>query len=339
MRLQRFIPTLLLLSIVLLLLPLSCIAEGYLDQRYASILNAWNAANGQELFQHIQDEILRETNGEWIQDRVTIRLGGNTQELLEDDTWDLAIVSSLEVNLQMLVDNNRIMSSGYSPYSGLVREHRQYPQAVQELLPQHPFLEYRVYCYDIDEQTNDATLLICHAYRENKTNCSDLYAQVILNRRTPEQIRALEGVVYVDWTEGWNEEKLLSQPEDWDIANLSIASYEELNALDQAGLLADFSADPYWASRSKAWAAPNGVFSEDQRMIAVPYTPYFAGIYPHPHQVLLLNAMSPQLEAARAYAAYWMKSYEWMYDRVLLEDTPDELRRYGICTYRDQVDW
>lgn len=64
---------------------------------------------------------------------------------------------------------------------------------------------------------------------------------------------------------------LLARPDDWDIANISLASYDDLDKLDQAGLLYDFNHDPFWATRDTDWPVPMGVYSDDGRLIAIPY--------------------------------------------------------------------
>ncbi|MEG0324246.1 MAG: hypothetical protein RR619_09645, partial [Raoultibacter sp.] len=46
---------------------------------------------------------------------------------------------------------------------------------------------------------------------------------------------------------------------------------DELTALDQAGLLIDFSQDEYWRTRNAPWIEPNGAFSTDGQMIAIPF--------------------------------------------------------------------
>lgn len=64
---------------------------------------------------------------------------------------------------------------------------------------------------------------------------------------------------------------LLARPDDWDIANVSLASYDDLDKLDRAGLLYDFNHDPFWATRDTDWPVPMGVYSDDGRLIAIPY--------------------------------------------------------------------
>ena len=71
----------------------------------ASILNAWGAKDGQELYTRILDHWNRNIDGTRISWPAKIRLGGTTEDLIsKPGSWDLAIVSSKDVDLQKLAD-------------------------------------------------------------------------------------------------------------------------------------------------------------------------------------------------------------------------------------------
>ncbi|MEG2719552.1 MAG: hypothetical protein RSA55_08445, partial [Clostridia bacterium] len=71
---------------------------------YPQILDAWNASNSDELYHHIL-EYWQASATEYPQaftakhQPLSIKIGGNTKELIaEKSKWDLAIVSSKDVN-------------------------------------------------------------------------------------------------------------------------------------------------------------------------------------------------------------------------------------------------
>ena len=82
--------------------------------------------------------------------------------------------------------------------------------------------------------------------------------------------RKTQTIARAVWTD-WTVDDLLAWPDDWDIANISLASYDDRDKLDQAGLLYDFHHDPFWATRDMDWPVPMGVYSDDGRLIAIPY--------------------------------------------------------------------
>lgn len=309
------------------------------DDRYAAILRAWNATDGGELWQNVWDRYMEQYDDYTSPSRLRIRFGGNTDQLIKDKKkWDLAIVSSKDVDLQRLADEQLLMKRGHVPSQYVASSQWLYPEQVQKLLPDDPIWIYHVYCYDYDPQTDDATLLICHPGTIHDMNDSNLCAEIMLEARTADQIRATEGIARAAWTD-WTAEELLARPDDWDVASIAIKSEDELNALDQAGLLYDFSNDPYWPARNKLWEAPNGIFSSDGRMIAVPYVAN-GSFASDSTLVIVVNARCADLDRAMAYEKHWMKSREWMYDRVVNDDTPAEHRKkYGISLFKDEMDW
>lgn len=309
------------------------------DDRYAAILRAWNAANGDELWYNVWERYIAQYDEYMEPTPLRIRFGGDTEALIRDKKkWDLAIVSSKDVDLQKLADKELLMKRGHVPGQYVASSQWLYPEQVQKLLPDDPIWIYHVYCYDYDPQTDDATLLICHPGTIHDMNDSNLCAEIMLEARTADQIRATEGIARAVWTD-WTAEELLARPDDWDVASIAIKSEDELNALDQAGLLYDFSNDPYWPARNKLWEVPNGLFSADGRMIAVPYAQY-AALAPDSTLVIVVNARCADLSRAMAYEKHWMRSYEWMYDRAVNDDIPSEHRKkYGVSLFKDEMDW
>ena len=54
--------------------------------------------------------------------------------------------------------------------------------------------------------------------------------------------------------------------------------------------------------------------------------------------------MAVDIPLALDYIAYYIKSQEWGYDFILgvktrEKDVPEEIRKYGICMYKDEIDW
>lgn len=92
---------------------------------------------------------------------------------------------------------------------------------------------------------------------------------------------------------GGTTKELIASHKDWDWACLGISEADKLEALDQAGLLFDFSHEAYWESRNPNWTEPHGVFSADGRMIAILYDPIITGYYPqNTIPVFIVNAKS-----------------------------------------------
>lgn len=323
---------------------------------YMPVLEAWNAKDGEELETNIL-EYWRTNAEDWATSIyeskkrfMTFRLGGTTKELIADHKeWDIAIVSSKDVDLQQLADEGVIIHHSYEPTDLLCLNHWLLPDAVRQKLPVHPLFEYAVYCYDYNNQTDEAIFIICND-KDRPAGSREGWSYQILKRRGVEQVRALEGICVVnDWTqEGVNPrtpDELIQRSEEWDWASIRIGANDKLEALDQAGLLYDFSQDAYWAGREEAWPEPKGIFSSDGRMIGIPYNPIITGEY-ESNTVLLfiVNAKSEHCSQALAYAKHFIKSYEWLYDAIKTGsyENPDIVKKYGehsICIYKDDVDW
>ena len=337
-----------LFLIALLLLLTSCACgEEAIPDRYLPILEAWNATDGESL----KYNALLAAYGEVeAKNPLSVRFGGTTEELIrEKKTWDLAIVSSKDVDLQRLADEGLLRENGYDPSSSLATLQWLYPDWVQAQLPEHPYLIYNLYCYDFDEETQDVTWLVCKRDPSNNdVRMPDMLAGVITKNRPTALERKTQTIARAVWT-GWTVDDLLARPDDWDIANVSLASYDDLDRLDEAGLLYDFNHDPFWATRDTDWPVPLGVYSDDGRLIAIPYAqdvPYDPNrepnLYPHPYQVVIINSRSVDLELSMAYEKRWIQAYEWYYNRIhhpaYSEGVP---KKYGHFVMRkeDAADW
>lgn len=330
-----------ILAIVLCLLSICVIsfAESMHNDRFAPILDAWNASNGDELWQHVWEYYtIKHPDDDRHPSSLAIRIGGDTDELIRDKNWDLAIVSSRKVNLQKLAEASILKKRAHVPSQSLALSQWLSPESVQCLLPNDPIWIYYIYCYDYDPVSDDATLLLCHSDNVYDIKDSSLCAEILMETRTTDLVRKTEGLVRVGWTT-WTTDDLLQHPDKWDIATVAVKTATELNGLDQYGLLMDLSQYPYWATRTKEWNVPNGFFSSDGRMIAIPYDQY-ANLRPDETLALVINAHCANPQRVMEYAIHWMKSYEWMYDRATQNDTPAEHRKkYGISLYKYDMDW
>ncbi len=109
---------------------------------YTPVLMDWDAKDGKDLEQKIL-EYWRTNAPGWEaglytpQKRsMTFRLGGTTEELIKDyRNWDIAIVSSKEVDLQKLADEGVVISCAYNPSLGLSLHHSLLPKAVRKNCP------------------------------------------------------------------------------------------------------------------------------------------------------------------------------------------------------------
>ena len=60
--------------------------------------------------------------------------------------------------------------------------------------------------------------------------------------------------------------------------------------------------------------------------------------------VTVVNAHCQNTTKAMAYVKHWIKGCEWDWDfytqeKTEEEDVPEEIRKYGICMYKDEMDW
>ena len=195
-----------------------------------------------------------------------------------------------------------------------------------------------------DEQTDTAVFLICKEDSDKAGDgpaFSDLCAEEILDSRTSDEIRSLEGINRVS---RWSVDELLSRQNEWDFARIIIKDTKELSVLHEAGILYDFSSEPYWNSRDNEWprefgVIPGNIIDENGKIIAVSYSRY--GATNDEISVIIINAKSTRVRESLRYAEHWMNSYEWLFDRMVYQDTPNDLLKEGkgICIYKSNVSW
>lgn len=174
---------LLLLAILLFLFTASAYGEEAIPERYLPILEAWGATDGESLKYNAMLAAYSEVEASRT---LNVRFGETTEELIhEQETWDLAIVSSKEVDLQRLADEGLLREEGYRPSSSLATLQWLYPDWVQAQLPEHPYLLYEVFCYDFDEVTQDVTWLVAKRNPTyNDVRSPDRLAGVLINGRS-----------------------------------------------------------------------------------------------------------------------------------------------------------
>lgn len=307
------------------------------------ILEAWGATNEEELQQAILT--YREVNQprDWeslhkgYRDTISIQFGGTTKELIASrKKWDLAIVSSKEVDLQTLADAEVVIRENWcNPGAFPALEQWAYPEAVQKKLPQDPLYYYYIYCYSYNAETDEAVFLVCN---DRGIPWQKTWARQIIENRTPDQVRALEGLCRkIDWDNfgmpelSDTEDDLIAAPETWDWAFLRIDKEDKLERLDEAGLLYDFSQDEYWANRDPQWEwdEPSGIWNADgSQMIAIPYHEWnYNG--ENEISVFVVNAKSPFLARTLTYAKHYIKCNEWSeYGTYTYYSDPDEIKKY-----------
>ena len=323
------------------------------------ILQDWGATNEKEL----QDAILSYWKDNmpmgWnemhkdAQKPVPFAFGGTTQELIKNHKkWDVAIVSSKDVDLQKLADAGVLKGVDWIPIHEYPLHQWLLPEKVQSKLPQHPLNSYPVYCYAYDPQKDEAIFIIC-----NENPWKKHWATQIIEKRTTEEIRALEGIRRtVDWRAYEKEElsltaaQLAACPQDWDWAFLRTDKEkvpEALEELDASGVLYDFSTDAYWAGRNPDWAVPKGLFSADGRMIAIPYDTKLH-TYENEMNLFVVNAKSPVLSLALEFAEHYIKGYEWLgFGRLTHYSDPKRMKEAGLTRFKigdpailkEDVDW
>lgn len=319
-----------------------------IPERYWPILDKWNATNGEELLVKVlelqKNESPLEPAGDFTPKRrpCSIRFGGTTKDLISDKkNWDLAIVSSKDVDLQKLADEGLIMQTEGNPAKYVATSQWLAPEELQRLLPVNQLMLFYVLFYDYDKQTNDATLPICQAdigKKKNHPRTPFLVAFDLMDGRSADEARSVEGICRV---ENWTEEDLIARTDEWDVARITIDADARLERLDQAGLLYDFSQDDYFASRTSIrpfarldsgtyHEMPYGILSADGRMIGIPSVAIREDQYDGTLPITILNAKSTALERARGYAIHYIKSLEWFWN-MDMQDTD------GIP--KDEIDW
>lgn len=328
-------------------------AQEHNDIRFASIFNEWDAsdANGvyTNILEHMKNTSVSEPAGAFTPNYrpCSIRFGGTTETLIQDrDNWDLAIVSSKDVDLQKIANAGLIMKKGYDPSNKFALHQWLISERLQALLPSDPLMLYYIYFYDYDAQNDDATVLICQAdigHKQNSPRIPFAFADEIMEKRTIDSIRALEGIRIARRN---SETDLVTHDEEWDLAIITIDADDKLELLSQADLLFDFSSNDYFASRTDIrplenissvgyCRLANGIYSLTGQMIGIPCSAIREDEYNGKIDVLVLNKQSANNERAQAYAVHWIKSLEWAWT------TEDKMWPHGwdLCIFKEQVDW
>lgn len=305
------------------------------------ILNTWKASTPGELHENIcqywMDNETHYPDAYAAEYRpCNIMLGVTTQDLVNTgNRWDLAIVSSKDVDLEYLVDHGLIADFGFCPDYELALHQWRAREHLQAMLPEHPLLIYFVYFYDYDEVNDEATLLICRDRR------GESFATEILRHRSASQVRRVERIRGITslHDSAWRENEMLSHSSEWDYAQVSVFSEDDLICMTEAELLFDFSSNNYFASRdglNVIWdgyrSSPSGIY-RNGKMVGIPCCPV-RNEYGNQELVLVVNAQSPYVKEALRYAEHYIKSVEWS-----CEQEHEMIWPYSVCIYKDKVDW
>ncbi|MCI5956461.1 MAG: hypothetical protein MRZ54_05705 [Clostridiales bacterium] len=320
------------------------------------ILEYWGATTEKELQQAILTYWEENQPQEWnhlhkgAKVPPSFQLGGSTKDLIANQkTWDIAIVSSKDVDLQKLADAGCIIRQEGHPLDAFALHQWLLPKAVQSMLPEHPLYYYAAYCYAYDFATNEAVFIICNDKAPSNHFRYKPWALTLLQSRSADQTRAVEGIRRTfDWAAfempefSFTEEELIEHARDWDWAILHIHKEHGLEKLDAAGLLYDFSQDEFWTNRKSEWKRgdPTAVFSEDGRMIAIPNG---ESLYNGPDErcVFVINAKSPAIPQALAYAKHYIQSYDWA-NALESSCNPELEKKYGegsLAILKEDVNW
>ena len=288
--------------------------EQPIPERFASVMEVCNATTAEEMHQHLIDYI----NATWADYYTTsnlpfpVRFGGTTEDLIADKrNWAMAVVSTKDVDIQKLLDSNMIKHWSFSALDPSVLSLRLIPPALRPYRPKDLTQSYDIFYFDYDARTDDATVLI---FNENYPITETLFARALLDMRSTEQKRAMEGIARVN---GWTVEELIAKPKDWDVAEVLVPYPDGLEPLDQAGMLLDLSQSDYFASResfehiSDWWTeGPNGIYSADKRFIGAPVFPFTLFDKEDHALILIVNAKSDYADAALRYAEYCIKGMD-----------------------------
>lgn len=306
-----------------------------IPDQFRSIFEVCGVENEEELFDKMVQYVALTDEPEFAdqyeklckRDPIKIRYGATTKDLISDKKWDLAIVSSKDVDLQALVDKKLI---SYIQFATLEPAYRQclLPDALVAQLPsKNKQWAYRIYTFDYNAQANDATLFII---KSGSINVQYVGIEAILDSRPANMVRELEGIYRAKY---WTIDQLIERPEDWDTAFLDLHVPNgqfpaELKRLDEAGLLCDLSQNAYLASRTDQTfkhrrMLPKGIFTEDGRMVAVPYKPCYAYKTQEEEHLFLVNQKSAYSDKALDYGELILKindSYHGDKKKITLEE-------------------
>ena len=256
---------------------------------------------------------------------VVWRKGGTTQELIDDKTWDVAEVSSLQVDLKALTDAGVIWRSDYLCPDASALNPMLKPDILRLVTaegpagnpPNHMPESARNMAIPYRADGDDVTLLIFNgrkSLKEERLQLAANYVTWYLQNRSPATMKSLQTLVFKD---SGDMGMLSTSPEDWDIARV-FASTVDLTTLDQAGVLADGKAYSELAEYYERLLPEyqSLVTAEDGRMVAVPlisgsYSFTADGsIIPIPMieklELLLINAKGNNPREAADFALWYM---------------------------------
>ena len=313
---------LLVISIIMLTTS-TCLADDTISSRYLPILQDWDASTAEELrlniIEHWKSIDTTPDNASAWSPRIwplAIRFGGTTKELIDDKkNWQLAIVSSKDVNLQELVDNGiidalegRSAANVTALYTWLLPDTFSYLKDPNKLM--------NVFVYDYNSQTDDATLLICQPVpqRENPP-MARLFAEEIMWKRSADIARAVQGIRVIPDRAKWTEEDFFAYCDEWDVGILRVKEDQLPSILDQTGLLYNFSQIDYFASRPSVDMPrhlkdiPNGIFNANNQMIGIPCIILHVSD-PDAVGMLIVNAKSSAIERSLLFAEHYIRSVD-----------------------------
>ncbi len=308
----------------------SCLSASAESGTYDCIWETFGASSNEEMQDAIQAWWDMKNPEDKVNVRCRIRYGGTTKELLSDNSWDLAIVSSKDVDLRQLV-NKKDMIEKYplSLTSHMALHQYLVSENLRELLPKSKKWFYRVSFYDYDPQNDEAILLVVNGTSKGMVEYT--FTDFIMEKRPADKVREMEGVRIVQY---WTLEELLAAPGDWDAACVTVERPEMLQSLSDAGLLYDLSQESYFLERSPSQESQRrertlGVYGVDGRMLGVPYNvPYEHE--PESYDVILVNAQSEYLSAAIDYAKKFVRGWDVFYLRNCYPTLEDVYETWGI---------
>lgn len=310
--------------------------EQPIPERFAAVMEVCNATTIAEMHQNLIDYIRATWANYYTTKNIPfpVRFGGTTEELIADKrNWAMAVVSTKDVDIQELLDRDMIKHWSFSMADPAVVSLWLIPSSLRPFRPKDLTHSYDIFYFDYDAQTNDATVLI---FNEKYPITDTIFARALLDMRSAEQKRAIEGIARVN---GWTVEELILNPNDWDTAEVLVPYPNDLEQLDQTGMLADLSQSAYLASResidnlSDWYDGPTGIYSADERFIGVPCFP-FTLLNKEDHAlVLIVNAKSSYIDAAIDYVEYHIKGM----DAVVF--SPDEETLMRDCLAYSTALW
>lgn len=181
---------------------------------YSQIWESFDVNSSEEMYEETLAYLRSLDPGAWAMTKeyfpCNIRYGGTTKELLTDwKNWDLAVVSSKDVDLRALVDQKDLIEKyPVSLTSDIALHQYRVPENLRELLPKSKKWNYRVLFYDYNAQQDEAMMLVVNG--KGKGIVQYALTGLMLENRPAEKIRAIEGLREVTY---WTVEDLLAAPQ------------------------------------------------------------------------------------------------------------------------------